>query len=241
MQIGASKYVQYGNVEIDHIEATETKVEIIPAGTEVMCTLISPVVLLNERNESLVTTKDLESKLPLQEVTAYLDQTVIGGYNSKWMLQKPSYTAYKAGSCLKGKLTKDTPASFVLGSLVQEGNGMIILDPITEIKKQDINKVYTYETKRTKQPKYLKNILLTSIKGNMKLDLLKKYKEKYEKILKEKQKRNLSVKEEEELMDIFRILKAYREVDEVPAEMLKSSFSGQIDLVLNQLDTLLKK
>lgn len=70
---------------------------------------------------------------------------------------------------------------------------------------------------------------------------LKKYKEKYEKILKEKQKRNLSVKEEEELMDFFRILKAYREVDEVPAEMLKSSFSGQIDLVLNQLDTLLKK
>ena len=70
---------------------------------------------------------------------------------------------------------------------------------------------------------------------------VKKYKEKYEKILKEKQKRNLSVKEEEELMDIFRILKAYREVDEVPAEMLKSSFSGQIDLVLNQLDTLLKK
>ena len=70
---------------------------------------------------------------------------------------------------------------------------------------------------------------------------LKKYKEKYEKILKEKQKRNLSVKEEEELMDIFRILKAYREVDEVPAEMLKSTFSGQIDLVLNQLDTLLKK
>ena len=70
---------------------------------------------------------------------------------------------------------------------------------------------------------------------------LKKYKEKYEKILKEKQKRNLSVKEEEELMDIFRILKAYREVDEVPAEMLKSSFSGQIDLVLNQLETLLKK
>lgn len=70
---------------------------------------------------------------------------------------------------------------------------------------------------------------------------LKKYKEKYEKILKEKQKRNLSVKEEEELMDIFRILKAYREVDEVPAEMLKSSFSGQIDLVLSQLDTLLKK
>ena len=70
---------------------------------------------------------------------------------------------------------------------------------------------------------------------------LKKYKEKYEKILKEKQKRKLSVEEEEELMDVFRTLKAYREVDEVPAEMLKSSFSGQIDLVLSQLDALLKK
>lgn len=70
---------------------------------------------------------------------------------------------------------------------------------------------------------------------------LKKYKEKYEKILKEKQERKLSVEEEEELMDVFRILKAYREVDEVPAEMLKSSFSGQIDLVLSQLDALLKK
>lgn len=70
---------------------------------------------------------------------------------------------------------------------------------------------------------------------------LKKYKEKYEKILKEKQERKLSVEEEEELMGVFRILKAYREVDEVPAEMLKSSFSGQIDLVLSQLDALLKK
>ena len=39
-------------------------------------------------------------------------------------------------------------------------------------------------------------------------------------------------------MDIFRILKAYREVDEVPAEMLKSSFSGQIDLVLGKMTIL---
>lgn len=42
-------------------------------------------------------------------------------------------------------------------------------------------------------------------------------------------------------MDVFWILKAYREVDEVPAEMLKSSFSGQMDLILSQLDVLLKK
>ena len=70
---------------------------------------------------------------------------------------------------------------------------------------------------------------------------LKKYKEKYERLLNAKQKRDLSSNEEEELMDVFRILKAYGEVDDVPAEMLKSSFSKQIDLILGQLDTLLKK
>ena len=34
----------------------------------------------------------------------------------------------------------------------------------------------------------------------------------------------------------FRILKSYKEIDEIPAEMLKSSFSGKMDLILGQLD-----
>ena len=38
-----------------------------------------------------------------------------------------------------------------------------------------------------------------------------------------------------------RILKSYGEVDEIPAEMLKSSLSEQIDSVLGKLDDLLKK
>lgn len=42
-------------------------------------------------------------------------------------------------------------------------------------------------------------------------------------------------------MDVFRILKSYGEVDEIPAEMLKSSLSGQIDSILGKLDDLLKK
>ena len=40
---------------------------------------------------------------------------------------------------------------------------------------------------------------------------------------------------------LFRILKSYGEVDEIPAEMLKSSLSEQIDSVLGKLDGLLKK
>ena len=49
------------------------------------------------------------------------------------------------------------------------------------------------------------------------------------------------MEEEEELMDVFRILKAYGEVDEIPDEMMKSSLSNQIDSILGKLDDLLKK
>lgn len=178
IQIGASKYVQYGKVIIDHIKYTQESKRIIPAGTEVMCTLISPVVLLNNRNESLVTTKAIESQLPLENVTSYLDQTTLGGYNTKWQLQKPSYTAYKAGSCLKGTLTNDLENMFVLGSLTQEGNGIIMVQTISEIEKQQINRRPTFNFKNTTLPKYLKNIIITSIKENMKLDILKAFKEK---------------------------------------------------------------
>lgn len=70
---------------------------------------------------------------------------------------------------------------------------------------------------------------------------IKKYKEKYEILLKKRQENKLSLEEEEELMDIYRILKSYGEVDEIPAEMLKSSLSSQMDLLLGKLDDLLKK
>lgn len=40
-------------------------------------------------------------------------------------------------------------------------------------------------------------------------------------------------------MDVFRILKSYREVDEIPDEMMKSSLSEQIDSMLTKLDNML--
>ena len=60
---------------------------------------------------------------------------------------------------------------------------------------------------------------------------IKKYKEKYESMIKKKQENVLSIEDEE----------SYGEVDEIPAEMLKSSLSEQIDSVLGKLDDLLKK
>ena len=70
---------------------------------------------------------------------------------------------------------------------------------------------------------------------------IQKYKKKYEKLTLKKQESGLGTEEEEELMNVFRILKAYGEVDDIPAEMLKSSLSGQIDAILGKLDDLLKK
>ena len=70
---------------------------------------------------------------------------------------------------------------------------------------------------------------------------LRKYKQKYEYLMKRKHQQNLSVKEEEELMNVFRILKSYEEVDEIPAEMLKSSLSDRVDIIVGELDDLLKK
>ena len=70
---------------------------------------------------------------------------------------------------------------------------------------------------------------------------IQKYKEKYKSLIEKKQITNLSVKEEEELVSVFRILRAYKEVDEIPAEMLKSSVSRQIDVILGKLDNLLKE
>lgn len=70
---------------------------------------------------------------------------------------------------------------------------------------------------------------------------IKKYKLKYEELMTKKRIEVLTVDEEEALMEVFHILKAYGEVDDVPAEMLKSSLSGQIDSILGKLDDLLKK
>ena len=74
-------------------------------------------------------------------------------------------------------------------------------------------------------------------------DQLKQMTEVYDNILDKLKKREnvLVTEEEEELMNVFRILKAYGEVDEIPTEMLRSSLSGQIDTILGRLDDLLKK
>lgn len=69
---------------------------------------------------------------------------------------------------------------------------------------------------------------------------MQKYKRKYAGLLQKKQQGTITQSEEEEFVNVFRILKSYNEVDDIPSEMLKSSLSDQLDTVLEKLDCLLK-
>ena len=70
---------------------------------------------------------------------------------------------------------------------------------------------------------------------------LKKYKEKYKYLLEKKKARTLTSEEEEEFFAVYRIMRAYGEVDNLPENLLKPEVSSQIEDLLEKLDTLLEQ
>lgn len=70
---------------------------------------------------------------------------------------------------------------------------------------------------------------------------LKKYKEKYEYLLKKKEEGTITSEEEEEFFAVYRIMRAYSEVDNLPEDLLKPEVSSQIEDLLEKLDTLLEQ
>lgn len=70
---------------------------------------------------------------------------------------------------------------------------------------------------------------------------LKKYKEKYAYLFEKKKNETLTNEEEEEFFAMYRIMRAYGEVDDLPETLLKPQVSNQIDDLLKKLDTLLEK
>lgn len=70
---------------------------------------------------------------------------------------------------------------------------------------------------------------------------IQKYSEKYERLLKRKENNEITQDEEEELQTVFRILRSYGMVDDIPAEMLRSELSNQLDNILLKLNNLLEK
>lgn len=70
---------------------------------------------------------------------------------------------------------------------------------------------------------------------------LSKYKQKYEILYQGKTSGNISPEEEETLLTVYKILRAYGEVDDISSQLLTTKVSDALDNVLNKLDDLLKK
>lgn len=68
-----------------------------------------------------------------------------------------------------------------------------------------------------------------------------KYRMQYAHLLKKKESGNLSQVEEEDFFDLYRILKSYGEIDDVPENLLRADVNEKLDILLKKLDNLLKK
>lgn len=68
-----------------------------------------------------------------------------------------------------------------------------------------------------------------------------KYISKYTELYKKKTEGNILPEEEEDLLTVFKILKAYGEVDDISTQLLTTKVDVALDAVLGKLDELLKK
>lgn len=68
-----------------------------------------------------------------------------------------------------------------------------------------------------------------------------KYISKYTELYKKKEDGSILPEEEEELLTVFKILKAYGEVDDISARLLTTKVDTALDAVLGKLDELLNK
>lgn len=172
IQIGKSKSTQYGNIIIENIEYHELTTHIYKAGEEVILTLVSPLLLLDNKKESILDLQYLAEIFELDQPQFYVDYTKIGGYNAKWQLQKPTYVAFAQGSCIKGVLKKDMPQHIIKGVLIQEGLGIINIESIEEVRKRNIKKYASKQQTGNKIPDLTKDIILTGVKNKLHLDAL---------------------------------------------------------------------
>lgn len=171
IQIGKSKNTQYGNINIE-VEHHETEYQIYKAGEEVILTLVSPLLLLDNKKESILDLQYLAEIFELDHPQFYVDYTKIGGYNAKWQLQKPTYVAFAQGSCIRGVLKKDMPQHMIKGALVQEGLGIVNIESIEEVRKRNIKKYSSKQKTGNQAPKYTKDIILSGVKNKLHLDAL---------------------------------------------------------------------
>ena len=70
---------------------------------------------------------------------------------------------------------------------------------------------------------------------------LHKYHISYEELLKAKKNGSISAIEEEQFIDLYKLLRAYGEVDDLPIQLLSSEVNQKIDEILGRVNVLVEK
>lgn len=70
---------------------------------------------------------------------------------------------------------------------------------------------------------------------------LHKYHIDYEELLKAKKNGSISAIEEEQFIDLYKLLRAYGEVDDLPVQLLSSEVNQKIDEILGRVNTLVEE
>ena len=138
IRIGASKNTQYGNFQVKEVFAEEFKPKQFTAGQKVVCTCLSPLLVKGNKLEGDISSETLFDFLKLDPINYFIDYTKVGGFNSKWRLQKQSYNAFRPGTCIYGTVKEGESLNslMMMGDNIQEGCGMIIVEAFDSIPKQ---------------------------------------------------------------------------------------------------------
>ena len=166
MQIGKSKSTQYGNVYIHDVKVHKYEDYVIPKGTEVICTLLSPLLNIDEKCQSNLKLSDLSDLLNVENPEYFVDYSTVSGFNAKWRLQKPTYNVFSAGSCVKGVLKEDMPSYCIVGDLTQEGLGQVRIEQKQLLNNKDL-KSYNGLKNQKVEPKYMRGIIKEALKHEL--------------------------------------------------------------------------
>lgn len=153
LRFGKSKTAQYSNcsviassVKIKKLSDNETV--LLKKDTIAAYVLRSDVVIVDENGieqtniSALMNKLNLKNELNLEEEDLHPQSGIIlktiSGYNSKWNLKKPHINAYKAGSALVFKVTKDKEIKKIqfIGEKQNDGFGVIELIPNADELKE---------------------------------------------------------------------------------------------------------
>lgn len=68
---------------------------------------------------------------------------------------------------------------------------------------------------------------------------LERHEEEYRSLLEKKRRGTITAQEEERIIYLYKLLKAYGEIDELPAELLRPEIEGKVDALIGKLNDLL--